>query len=458
MHVAELIARWTVGKLVKTRGGVAQDTFEQAVEVMNDARKLIKVFTQKSGNMDLLEKSANVKQVPFVSPVSDDKNKTRVSATYLLVLRLLRAGPAIDAFFVNYENKEMVALKERIWQTLTDLEAVLHIVRLYTLKVQEENEFNTALIARQRIELHQKLKANKLDRLKLDSLLKKETNRNNKDLDRKTVELQTEVGRRAQQRAYAEAVRRIGDETLTTEDKMALLLDHRTTNAAKELLGATEYKQALADLHDANINMGLLQAGYSEGTEDLEEDIDCEESTMAHSSAFAIEDLMSLGDSNVMSGTSNKSVRLSGRERCKKRMSNEFGASIIAWGECAVRFPRHKQFYKTGDIGRDLAASDENRQGAYGCLPRLVLLFLSCPEASSFCERINSATKLVMTKKQTKYSDLILGRYPYFSKVEKSVPHQFVENRFQKADKKCPSLLFEDQESVPGGARTRNQR
>lgn len=110
-------------------------------------------------------------------------------------------------------------------------------------------------------------------------------------------------------------------------------------------------------------------------------------------------------------------------DSCRRKHNSQFPKFMRAWRKLSVKELRQivcpKQTdLKSGapgtegklemDIGAMLLFASQRCKEKYGLLPKMALLYLSACSSQSFCERVNSAGKLIVPPKRTNLSDDIL--------------------------------------------------
>lgn len=425
MHGDDKIARWAVGLLLKLDGtgtDTAVDPFPQALDTINQLRDYAKLFSYGS-KIDGLHKICHAVGCAAIK-FDIDLSHTRIAAVRELLVSVLRQAPGMIAYS-RTSTEKAAQVHSSHFQVAAELEAVVNVVGKITTLKQSEVALTGGYKPVFRAVLDAALSREPVQVLDVANMTaaarppRREIN----------IGDMTDVGQRSFTRAHAEFERRYTQEgaRMRPQDLIAFACDPRLLPRAAQYLKAEEIIWMDKAISDAYVDYGLKIKRLEHTALVLEHAAPVVSAAgngeAAQSVAKGLFAAVSCSDDESADESGQPAVApILGfdEEAAKTALQEEFKEIWPAWQKLgktidygalvgdADHLPARGKKWRELDAVKDLLNINiipllinlaESSQ--YGFLPKLALSVIGKNQSSSFCERINSAGKLVMTDGRT---------------------------------------------------------
>lgn len=393
MHCGDKTGSWAVGKLTKSKGKVPVEPFPEGVALMQ-AMHDNGTFFSYGKRLEELHHCCDVTDSPKLK-ITVDHNKTRVAAVNRLLGSQLRMNKALKLFRDQHRHEAKVQVSDAQYAQAAEFEGVLDLTRKFTTLVQHEAACNGGYKA-------------KMFELVEDGLdpfsgavvmydLEKQT-KTSKARRVKTRDELSSIGRKCFDRASQEARRRkeLHGSAMCERDFLAAGLDLR-------LVGRGE----LTSSHMAKCK-SVVQVKYAVYIDDSSADESGAESEVEFKDGFpvfkaAVAKVDKPDFETLWQNWLNLSKQIRWKDLFKGELKHvESEEDVDAIDDLMELDVLHNVYEKI--------IADKVLSAGVGKLPLLALCYIGNNLASSYCERVNSCAKLIMTHDRTVLNDAHLEK------------------------------------------------
>uniref|UniRef100_A0A7S3PJJ3 Uncharacterized protein n=1 Tax=Aplanochytrium stocchinoi TaxID=215587 RepID=A0A7S3PJJ3_9STRA len=401
LHQMSKIGAWAVGDLTRRDGDLDYNPFPEAQKVLKQVLEIGKEFTyghRWSKLLNILQQHGSRWKT---KPLNAAEGKTRITIRGDSLLSVLKVHKGIKAYLsseialAKFKSEEgrlkALRMSDEDWRVACDLEAILYSCRYFTSFSQYEINYTGAYgVLLKDLAVKTFETSSSLLRVDLDSIMISEA----KHIPRNKTAFKdmTEIGQRAWERAYTEAQKRCSKQALTEREKIAIILDLRTKNSP--VLDDQMKMDCYKTLEEVYLKYRMVLYGQ----------VDTNPDTLSTCSDGNVD---AAGWENVLSMESQSKDAFSNRETSRR----EYQQVIKNWLKLKVNWrqydtqnllPKDSETFDCFDllvidIGPLYAEllHDKYRTN-FGLLPRIALTTIATKLSESFCERHNSAAKLIV--------------------------------------------------------------
>ena len=218
MHQAGKIARRGIADLPRSKGKVVQDPFPEAQALMKKTHRAATWVSASGAKQKELVALVDTRSMdaPKIR-IKVDLNTTRVSARLNLIFTTLRMHKVIKMYSALYPGSRPARLTDADFQTLAEIEAIMHASADVAVLVQTERFYVKAIGWPLQMRMFERLRASTLEVIRLSAI----TASPRLDRRSRSVSLLNEISKEVLRRSTLEAERRLASnlaESLTGDD------------------------------------------------------------------------------------------------------------------------------------------------------------------------------------------------------------------------------------------------
>ena len=411
MHNEDKVGSEAIGVLVKTKNKVEQNAFPAAVALIKMMREWAKHFVYENRRNELHTACDYVHPPAPKLKICIDKSKTRIAATKEMLTPMIRMHRGLKAHRDQHRDAQVCQVNDGSIKSAAELEGILWVTKKMTTLAQHERACNGGFKVKgfEITEDHFDPHIGHVPMIDLDS------SNNGAGTKIKRIEVHrddlTAIGKEAFDRAQKATKHRhsMKGSTLNQRDYIATGLELRLIGR-DQLSDDTKEKAEIAVKEEYERYAKLFNPENAAGEEE--------------------EDVL---EANVTFVGGLPDLRKKNKKERKKGEAPEFEDAWSEWLDLS-RSMKFKDLFKKElahvdseeelDPIQDLLTlnmlkvyrtlvEDPDEMGffeTYGYLPKLSLCYIGANLASSFCERVNSCAKNIMTHDRTLLSDTHLEK------------------------------------------------